>query len=540
MPSPTTRTSFLATWWANRPMRTKVFVPAAFGIVAAVVVGVFGIVELENTADQSQAIYDQHLIAVEVLGDLSVSQEGAALAARDVLLAGSGADRGTAVDDFDSRAAAFEEQLTAYEATGVAGSDQGRVEKVRSLFEQYVAAVDGDLDALAQEQDLAGWRDVNADEVAPVAAEVAAQLDELTDSEKAQAKAAADEAQSSYENARLASILVLVFGVLAVLVIGVLVSRWIAGNLGRVRRVAEALAEGDLTRSSDVHSTDEVGQMGASLDTATATLRGLIATMAESSTALAAAAEELSASSQQIAAGAEETAVQAGVVSSAAGEVSRNVQTLAAGADEMSASIREISGSASDAAQVASRAVAAVETTNASVAKLGASSEEIGNVVKTITSIAEQTNLLALNATIEAARAGEAGKGFAVVAHEVKELAQETARATEDIATRVGAIQSDTTGAVDAIAEISGIIASINDYQLTIASAVEEQTATTNEMSRNVNEASTASGEIAHNIGGVSGAADATTEALAQTRIAVDDVSRMAAELRGSVARFTV
>ncbi|WP_272917481.1 methyl-accepting chemotaxis protein, partial [Nocardioides flavescens] len=169
---------------------------------------------------------------------------------------------------------------------------------------------------------------------------------------------------------------------------------------------------------------------------------------------------------------------------------------------------------------------------------LGTSSQEIGNVVKVITSIAEQTNLLALNATIEAARAGEAGKGFAVVANEVKELAQETAQATKDIAARVEAIQGDTTGAVDAIGEISTIITSINDYQLTIASAVEEQTATTNEMSRNVAEASTSSGEIAANISGVSGAATTTTEALAQTQDTVDELRRTSVELTAAVGAF--
>jgi methyl-accepting chemotaxis protein len=173
------------------------------------------------------------------------------------------------------------------------------------------------------------------------------------------------------------------------------------------------------------------------------------------------------------------------------------------------------------------------------VTKLGDSSAEIGDVVKVITSIAEQTNLLALNATIEAARAGEAGKGFAVVANEVKELAQETAKATEDIARRVQAIQGDTTEAVDAIGEIAAIVAQISDRQTTIASAVEEQTATTQEMSRSVAEAAGGTGQIAANITSVSTAADATTQALGQTRTAVDELSRMAADLRTTVARFT-
>ena len=161
-------------------------------------------------------------------------------------------------------------------------------------------------------------------------------------------------------------------------------------------------------------------------------------------------------------------------------------------------------------------------------------------MVALINNIAGQTNLLALNATIEAARAGEAGRGFAVVASEVKELAQETARATEDISQRVEAIQADTAGAVAAIGEISSVIGQINDYQATIAAAVEEQTATTNEMNRNVAEAAGSSRSIAEAISGLAAGTQRTNQGVAEAQRSAADLARMSDELQDAVRRFTV
>ncbi len=260
---------------------------------------------------------------------------------------------------------------------------------------------------------------------------------------------------------------------------------------------------------------------------------------AQNASTLASSSEELTAVSQQMAGNAEETATQADVVSAASEEVSKNVASVASASEEMQASIREIAKNANESARVAKNAVSVAHSTNETVKKLGESSQEIGNVIKVITSIAQQTNLLALNATIEAARAGEAGKGFAVVANEVKELAKQTAKATEDIGRKIEAIQGDTKGAVTAIEEISAIINQINDISNSIASAVEEQTATTNEIGKSVTEAATGVGDIAKNIGGVALAAKNTTQGANDTQKASQELSRMAAELQKVISRFT-
>ena len=254
--------------------------------------------------------------------------------------------------------------------------------------------------------------------------------------------------------------------------------------------------------------------------------------------ALASSSEELTSVSQQMSAAAEQTTAQANLVSAAAEQVSGNARMVSGSIDNLVTSIHEIAKSAQDAAAVARRAVEMAGTTSTTMDALGRSSSEIGAVVKVITSIAEQTNLLALNATIEAARAGEAGKGFAVVANEVKELARETAKATEDIGGRIESMQHDTSRAVAAIAEIGTVIGRIDELQTRIAAAVEEQSATTGEISRNIVEATTGTGEIAENIVQVAQAAQSTAEGASNTQVSSQELARMAQALQRLVDEY--
>jgi methyl-accepting chemotaxis protein len=321
--------------------------------------------------------------------------------------------------------------------------------------------------------------------------------------------------------------------------VALFITRSITGAISKMVKMIEEVAENNLTVDDlEITTKDEIGRAGVALNRMKNNLHEVIQSIAGSALRVGSASEELNTTSQQITANSEETSAQADVVSKAAQAVSQNLQTVATGAEEMGASIKEIAKNATEAARVATSAVKVAESTTATVSKLGESSNEIGQVIKVITSIAQQTNLLALNATIEAARAGEAGKGFAVVANEVKELAKETARATEDIGSKIEAIQKDTKAAVDAIASISGVINQINEISGTIATAVEEQNATTNEMSRNVTEAAHGSGEITSNIGGVAEAAQSTTRGATDTQKASQQLVETSIQLRRLVEQF--
>ena len=345
-------------------------------------------------------------------------------------------------------------------------------------------------------------------------------------------------AAEAYNYSLWTTVALVCVGVVIGQLIGLGIARLTVQPLQETVKILEAVAAGDLTRRVAVERQDEIGQMNLALNRALERMGNAVHSIGRNSEVLGTSSAKLSLVSQQLASSAEGTAAQANVASAAAEQVSSNVTTVSTGTEQMGASIKEIAKSAHEAAKVATSAVKVAQRTNATVAKLGESSAEIGNVIKVITSIAQQTNLLALNATIEAARAGEAGKGFAVVANEVKELAKETAKATEDIGHKIEAIQDDTKGAVEAIDQIGKIINQINDLQNTIASAVEQQTATTSEISRNVAEAAQGSNDIAQNITGVAQAARSTTEGASNTKSSADDLSKIASDLQKLVAQF--
>jgi methyl-accepting chemotaxis protein len=298
------------------------------------------------------------------------------------------------------------------------------------------------------------------------------------------------------------------------------------------------IADGDLTRTITTSETGEAGRITVALATMTGRLRETLEKTAETSRTLSESSAALQDVSHDMSAVAQRAHEQAQYASNAAGTVSDSVSTVATASEEMTASISEIAMRTVNSSEVAGKAARAAGEASQTITKLGSSTEEIGQVVKVITSIAEQTNLLALNATIEAARAGEAGKGFAVVANEVKELAKQTARATDDIRAKIEAIQTETRGAVAAMTEIARINEEINTIQTNVASSVEEQAATMNEISRNATEAADGTAQIAGNIASVCKAEEKAAEAAASTVEAAQQLARLADTLNEILRHF--
>jgi methyl-accepting chemotaxis protein len=522
---------------------------AGFGVVLVLMIVTALITGLKLSAirENVDRMTEVRVPSVKALKSLQNDLNYSGAKARQTILAGTDATRrATAQQAFDK-------------AWSLIGGDVSQLDELASQWtlqedRDRLAAMKEHLSAIRQAQqatiDSAASGGPNAviqggndytDKVVPVLDRATASMAELAESFDKLLKENQEETASSTKSAAWMMGIFTVLGLAIGSFVALFLSRKIASATQAVLVQAEAIAAGDLTRDDiKVQSRDELGDLTTAINKMSGSLKRMIVDITQNSVQVASASEELSSTSQQITANSEETSAQSRIVSAAAQQVNQNLQTVATGAEEMGASIKEIAKNASEAAKIATSAVKVAETTTATVSKLGESSNEIGQVIKVITSIAQQTNLLALNATIEAARAGEAGKGFAVVANEVKELAKETAKATEDISRKIEAIQTDTKAAVDAIASISEVINQVNGISNTIATAVEEQNATTNEMSRNVSEAAHGSGEITSNISGVAQAAESTSRGAGDTQKAAQQLVETSAELRRLVEQFKI
>jgi methyl-accepting chemotaxis protein len=512
----------------NRPLSVKILTCVIIALAAAISVGAVSLSSMSSIVSKSNVISGTALTATRDLADF---REASQKRSTDSIVMKIPAYQAIGTAQLPEDTAAATNALNKLSSTLTDPAGAKTVNNLKSLWSQLL---NFSSDVPTTPAGVKAQSDAYNALTAKVTAAEQAMIG-YVDTFSTNAQKSMKNEKNSAEETLLISLIV---GALISLGLGVYVARRIRGNVVTVGNVVAGLAEGDLTRRAGLVSTDEIGTMATALDRASAQLQADFGSVAANAQSLAAASERLTSVATTAANSVQEASAQYSEVADTAQIVSGSVQSMATSGEQMAASIQEISTNASAATQVASEAVEVATSTNATVTRLGQSSSEIGNVVKLITSIAEQTNLLALNATIEAARAGDAGKGFAVVASEVKDLAQETARATQDITTRVEAIQADTSGAISAIAEIGDIIGKINQFQVTIASAVEEQYATTSEINRTISSAAEGSTQIAASIGAVATSTQQTASVVGEARTAADELSTMSGELATLVQRF--
>jgi methyl-accepting chemotaxis protein len=436
-------------------------------------------------------------------------------------------------------AAALEKHLASAESALVSKEGKELLGRVRDTLAAYQAEQHSGLEQLAREPERADEiRVANMAAVGKLADRIEKDLEALLANKAGVTGDTRAAAHATFESVRAASIGLAAFAGLLTLFLVWSVGRSIALPLREAVRVLGRMKDGDLEVRLGLSREDEVGQMAQALDAALASISQALRTVQKNASELASASKSLQEMGGQLDASSGRTQEQAGSAAAAAEQISRGSQVVASSTAEMEASVKEISRHTSESSRVSSQASESARRADGTIARLSTSSGEIDEVVKLISRIADQTNLLALNATIEAARAGEAGKGFGVVATEVKELARQTAKATEEISRKVEALRQDSKDAVAAVGQIVVLAGEVHQLQTGIASAVEEQAATTSEITRSVNEAANASSGIAQSIGSVAREAMETAQGAQMVRESASTVADVAAALSAELTRF--
>ncbi|WP_315834420.1 methyl-accepting chemotaxis protein [Bradyrhizobium prioriisuperbiae] len=547
-------------------IRAKIIAVVSFLFVAMTFMGVFAFVQLRAINQSAQEIQTNWLPSVRWLSELRIQSSRYRAILRDHLLISDVKAKASIDKALDDRVREYERATIKYQALISSPEETALFSDLTKLWQDYRTAANEVIE-LSKKGDFAQAVLVNTEKATPPGRAMDTALSKLVAINDNAAEIAGNKANSDYAFSTRVLLVTLGLAISLSLWAAVYLVRDITRGIGSVIKPMQALADGDLTteilrqgerteigqiadkiqvfkdaliakKASDAAASDDDAlkvSRAQKIDQVTRNFEAMIGDMVA---ALSAASTELEASAGTLTHTSDITQRLSGSAASASQEVSQNVQSVAGATEEITSSVQEISRQVQEASRVAGDAVRQVQQTDASIMELSNAASRIGDVVKLITAVAEQTNLLALNATIEAARAGEAGRGFAVVASEVKALASQTAKATDEITAQIDGMQSATRLSVDNIKKISGTIGLISEISATIAAAVEEQGAATQEIARNVQNSAQLSVQVANDVSEVSRGTGETGSASAQVLSAAQSLSVESTRLKTEVDKF--